>query len=480
MTIKRLRGRENCLRLAFLALLIAGASSALRRPALPGLVRPAGGLVALVGGTVVDGTGAAPRQGCTVLIEGDRIKGVGEEVEVPEGAEVVDVAGLTLVPGLIDMHGHLFTGVGGGFANQLVPFARLYLAGGVTSVFTAGEADPEGALAFRAAQRAGDEVGTRVYSAGPYFNHTGGIGGLMPGVANADEARAKLREWKGRIDGVKVYMDITPEELAAVVEEADAAGLRVTGHLGSLTAGQAIDLGIDRLEHGIYAMSEFGRPNPANPFDREYLYELAEIDFESGDGAALIDKIVASGTVLDPTTVILESLFAGPLELAPDWRRYLAPPVAVKLEQSGKVLASMRAVSGEPEELRELVQRVLDKQRELVRRVHRKGGKVVGGTDPVFADVLPGYGLHREAEHFVLAGLDELEAIRACSLSAAEALGLEEELGSIAAGKLADLVVVEGDPSADITALGRTRMVFQAGARYSPAELRESVVGKIQ
>lgn len=471
--------RKNHLRLVFLALLLAGASSALRRPALPGLVRPAGGVVALVGGSVIDGTGAAPRPGCTVLIEGQRIRAVGEGLEVPEGAEVVDVAGHTLVPGLIDMHGHLFTGVDGGYANQLVPFARLYLAGGVTSVFTAGEAEPEAALAFRAAQRVGDEVGTRVYSAGPYINHVGGLVGFMHGVAGAGEARTKLREWKDRIDGVKVYMDITPEELAAVIEEADAAGLRVTGHLGSLTAGQAIDLGIDRLEHGIYAMSEFGRPNPTKPFDLEYMYGLAEIDFASGAGAALVDKIVASGTVLDPTIVILESVFAGPLELAPDWRRYLAPRVAEAMGRTGKALASLRFAEIEPEGWHELVERVLDKQRELVRRVHRKGGKVVGGTDPVLADVLPGYGLHRELEHFVLAGLDELEAIRACSLSAAEALGLEEELGSITPGKLADLVVVEGDPSTDITALGRAKMVYQAGARFSPGELRESVVGKI-
>jgi imidazolonepropionase-like amidohydrolase len=376
------------------------------------------------------------------------------------------------------MHGHLFSSVGGQFASQLVPFARLYLAGGVTSVFTAGEAEPEAALAFRAAQRSGDEVGTRVYSAGPYFNHAGGLVGFMLDVDSAVEARAKLREWKDRIDGVKVYTDITPEELAAVVEEADAAGLRVTGHLGSLTAGQAIDLGIDRLEHGIYAMSEFGRPNPANPYDLEYLYGLAEIDFETGAGAELVDKIVARGTVLDPTIVILESVFAGPLELAPDWRRYLAPAAQTR-EQIVRAQGGLRPALG-PEDWRSLVEGVLDKQRELVRRVHRKGGKVVGGTDPVLADVLPGYGLHREAEHFVLAGLDELEAIRACSLSAAEALGLEEELGSIAPGKLADLVVVEGDPATDITALGRTKMVYQAGARFSPEELRESVVGKIQ
>lgn len=470
--------RVRVLRLGFLVLLLAGAS--LRRPQWPGLLRPAGGLVALVGGTVIDGTGAAPRAKCTVLIEGERVRALGEDVAVPEGAEVVDVSGKTIVPGLIDVHGHLYTNLGGRMASQLVPFARLYLAGGVTTVFSPGDFDPEATLEFRDAQRAGDEVGTRIYSAGPYFNHQTGQADFMQGVASAEEARAKFRSWAGLIDGVKVYMDITPEEFTALVEEADEAGLRVTGHLGSLTAGQAIELGIDRLEHGIYAMSEFGRPNPADPFDLAYLRGLAAIDFEAGVGAALIDKVVASGTVLDPTVVILESVFAGPLELVGDWKRYLAPRTAEVVNRMNQALAGMRAGKCDGAEWKRLVAAVLDKQRELVRRVHQRGGRVVGGTDPVLADVLPGYGMHREAEHLVLAGLSPLEAIRACTLSAAEALGLEQELGSLAPGKLADLVVLDGDPAADIRALGRTSVVYQAGARFAPAELRESVVGKIE
>jgi len=472
--------RRPLLSVAFLALLLAGASSALRTPTPPGLVRPAGGLVALVGGTVVDGTGAKARPGCTVLLDGERIRALGEELEVPDGAEVVDVSGRTLVPGLIDMHGHLFTNLGGRFVNQLVPFARLYLAGGVTTVFTAGEEEPADALAFRDAQREGSEVGTRIYSAGPYFNHKVGNLDFMTALDGAESARAMIEDWKDEIDGVKVYTDITPEEFAAVVELAHAAGLRVTGHLGSLSATRAIDLGIDRLEHGLYAMSEFGRPNPADPFDIAYLRGLAEVDFDSGIGAALIDKIVASGVVLDPTTVILESLFAGPLEIVPDRLRYVAPHRRPLVVQMDRALAAMRGRAAEPEEWRELVERVLDKQRELLRRVHAKGGKIVAGTDPVFLDVLPGWGLHREAEHLVLAGLSELAAIRACTLDAAEALGLEAELGSIEAGKLADLVVLAGDPTQDITALSRTEMVWQAGARFAPAELRESVVETIE
>ncbi len=468
MTTARLR--PPALLLLFLALLFAAASTA---PGPPGLVRPAGGLLALVGGTVVDGTGAAPVADCTVLIEGERIRAVGPDVEVPESAEVVDVSGHTLLPGLIDMHGHLFTNVGG-YRNQLVPFARLYLAGGVTTIFTAGEEYPDEALDFRDAQREGFEVGTRIYSPGPYFDH------VPEGTLNGPEsARALLAEWQGRIDGVKVYTSITPEELAAVVEAADAAGLTVTGHLGSVTAGRAIELGIDRLEHGIFAMSEYGRPSPSRPFGLEFMHALADIDFDVDPGAALIERIVASGVVLDPTTVVLESVFAGPLELT-DWRRYVAPDALPGIDGMNRGLGAMRAREAPPEEWNELVERVLDKQRELIERVHSAGGKVVAGTDPVFVDLLPGWGMHRELEHFVLAGLTELEALRAATLDAAEALGLDEELGSIEPGKLADLIVLEGDPTEDITALGQTRMVFQAGARFSPEELRESVVASIE
>ena len=473
--------RTTWLPAGFLTLLIAGAYSAPAPPLPAGLVRPAGGVTALVGGTVIDGTGAGPRENCTILIEDERIVAVGPSIDVPEGAEVIDVRGQTVLPGLIDMHGHLNANVGGGLKMLLKPYARLYLAGGVTTVFSPGDLDPDASIAFRDEQRAGREIGTRIYTAGPYFTHDTGQGGFMPGVGNAKEARAKLVEWGGRIDGVKVYTEITPEEFAAITEQAHALGLRVTGHLGSLTAGQAIDLGIDRLEHGIYAMSEFGRPNPDTPFDLDYMIGLADIDFESGPGAALIEKIVAKGIVIDPTIVILEALFDGPLVLAEDWKRYLTPRAEQAVDQLARSFANMRkAAASDPAEWDAVIDGVLDKQRELVRRVHEAGGRVVGGTDPVFIEVLPGYGMHRELEHFVEAGLTELEAIRACTLGAAEALGLEDDLGSIEPGKLADLILVDGDPSTDITAVGNTITVYQGGARMSPGELRDSVVGTIE
>ncbi len=478
--------RTLWLRLSFLALLVVAAAPP-RPDSANGVVRRAGGLVALVGADVIDGTGAAARRKCMLLLQGERILAVGPELEIPPAARVLDLTGHTILPGLIDMHGHLYSNVAGRLSNQLRPFARLFLAGGVTTVFSPGDFDPEATLAFRDAQRAGDEVGTRIFSAGPYFTNAGAADLWMNGFADADAARARLRDWADRIDGVKVYTELTRAELAALIDVADEEGLRVTGHLGSLSAHEAIDLGIDRLEHGIFAMSEFGRPDMSKAFDPAFLAGLASIDFEQGLGASLIERIVAQGVVLDPTSVIFEALFAGPLELVEGWERYLSPQAAqgeaARLQAFAK-LRSRKLSKGTSTDtsaaFAELASAVLDKQRELVRRVHAAGGSIVCGTDPVFPEILPGYALQREVALLVEAGLTELEAIRACTLEAARALGLEAELGSIAPGKLADLVVVDGDPGAEITDLSRTRWVFQAGTRYSPEQLRASVEGSVR
>lgn len=450
---------SDAARLAGLLLLLALSAGACApgEPDLP--------VVALKGGSVIDGTGAPPRA-ATVLIRGDRIEAVGPDVSVPRSAEVMDITGMTVVPGLIDMHGHMYALR----KNQFEPYAALFLAGGVTTVFSPGDFDPEGMVAFRDSIARGKAVGPMIRTAGPYFDHAPSVVGWIQGVNSADEALAKLDSWKGRIDAVKVYTNITEDELGALVPTAHAAGLRVWGHLGGqLRTLRAIQLGIDGLQHGIFAISDITDAGQGDPPKQQYC-SLAKVDLDSPVVDSLVRAIVAESVWITPTIVTLQGIHPRFEPPAEDWIAYLSPEARERMAQMPAFL---------DEEGAACLDTALARQMEFVRRVHERGGLVLAGTDPVSPKVVPGYGLHVEMANFVRAGLSALEAITTATRNGALALGLGEEIGTLEVGKRADLVVVRGDPASDIANIGNTVWVFKAGARYDPATLRASAEGKI-
>jgi imidazolonepropionase-like amidohydrolase len=423
-------------------------------------------VIALVGGTVIDGTGAPPREGETVLIRGGRILEVGPDVRVPPRAEVIDVAGMTVLPGLIDMHGHMYA-MG---SNQFDAYPALFLAGGVTTVFSPGDFDPEGMIALRDQIAAGEVMGPRILTAGPYFDADPSVVSWIEGVGSAEAVRAKFDRWKDRIDAVKVYTSLTEEMLAELVAGADAAGLRVTGHLGGATAtARAIELGIDGLEHGIFAIAEIVDTSPNEPIADQYC-TVAGLDLNSSGVEAAIDAIVDGGVWVTPTIVTIQSIHPEFEPPSSDWREYLTEGLRRALSEIPPYLDGDGAAC---------LERALEKQLDFVRRVHERGGLVVTGTDPVAPAITPGYGLHAELANLVRAGFTPLEAITAATRDAAGALGLDGEFGTLEAGKEADLVIVEGDPTTDITRMGDTVWVFTDGVRHDPSALRESARGKI-
>ena len=443
-------------RLLLLALLLSACA--------PG--RSDGPAIALVGGSVIDGTGAGPRA-ATVLIRGDRIEEVGPDVEVPRSAEVVEIPGMTVVPGLMDMHGHMYA-----FGNnQFEAYSALFLAGGVTTAFSPGDFDPQGMTAFRDRVARGEAVGPRVLTAGPYFDHEPSVVGWIEGVESPEEALAKFESWKDRIDAVKVYSNITEEELGALAEAAHAAGLKMTGHLGGqVSTRRAIELGIDGLEHGIFAVSDLTNTSQTDDLARQYC-ALAEIDLDGPVVDGLIQAIVDEHVWITPTIVTLQSIHPDFVPPAPEWLDYLSPELRERMAQIPPYLDQNGAAC---------LDGALSKQLEFVRRVHERGGLLLAGTDPVSPKVVPGFGIHAEMANFVRAGLSPLQAISIATRNGAVALGLSEELGTLEPGKLADLVVVRGDPASDIALMDNTVWVFKAGVRYDPSELRESAVGSIR
>ena len=212
-------------------------------------------------------------------------------------------------------------------------------------------------------------------------------------------------------------------------------------------------------------MSEFF---PKGASFRGQYCAISALDITSPAVTNMVHALVSQGTYLDPTILVFQPELPDFEPLVEDWEKYLDPDVVMPLRRA---LGSMIQHT--------CLQEALEKQGQFVKAVHDQGGLIVAGTDPVMPIILPGYSLHRELQNLVDAGLTPLEAIQAATLNAAIATRLDSQQGTIAAGKIADLVVVDGNPDEDITAIGNTRLVFKDGVPYLPEALRESVEGQI-
>jgi imidazolonepropionase-like amidohydrolase len=426
-------------------------------------------VLALVHARVIEGTGAPPHDDWTVLVRGDRIAAAGPKVDVPAGATVIDVAGTSVLPGLIDMHGHMYVATAKGIANAFDSYPALYLAGGVTSVRSPGDFDPEGMYRLKESIARGAVDGPRIFMGGYYIDNSPSQIGWFAPVRTPADVTERISRWQDRIDVVKFYTSTTDRQMQAGIAAAKAANLPTTAHLGSITATRAIELGIEGLEHGMYAMPELGAPR-LGPSKVEGC-PLGDLDLEGRLVTDLIGRIVKSHVAIDPTFVIVTLGLPDIQPLTPDWREYFADDAAAAA--AARVMERAGAIYRDPGEL-SCAQRTRRNAMRFVAKVQARGGVVLAGTDPVAPYVLPGWGMHRELKHLTEAGLTPLEAIRAATSNAARVLRRDADLGSITAGKIADIVVVSGDPASRIEDVGNVEMVFKAGRRFDPAALRRA------
>lgn len=435
--------------------------------------------IALVGAEVIDGTGAAPRRDWTVLIQGERIIGAGPHLTIPKRARIIDAKGKTILPGLIDMHGHLFASFGGTVQNVFDAYPALYLAGGVTTVRSPADFDPEGTYQLKQQIATDQRIGPRLFIGGPYLQgekltqHR-----WMKHSRTPEQIVGLIEAWQGRVDLVKFYTNVTEGQMRAGMEAARRAGLPAAAHLGraadSVTASRAIDLGVGSLEHGIQAMPElYAHLSPSVP------RRLCDADLDSPQAQALIDKIIERRVAIDPTLGVMMLLGARPdaVPAIPGWQEYFADArVAAGVEREMQSFLernqgeqSACAVRGREQAMR------------FVKRIHEGGGVILAGTDPFYPNpyLLPGWALHAELKYLTDAGLTPLAAIKAATSEAARVLGRAEEIGSIAVGQLADLIVVAGSPALRIEDIGKIEMVFKGGEQLDPRALRESAKRKI-
>lgn len=459
--------------------------------------------------TVFDATGGPARPNTSILIEEGRIAAVTPAAGqgTHDGATLIDGTGKFVIPGLIDMHVHVELSGG----EDALP---AWLGTGVTSVRDVGGA-PANLIPLRDAINAGTKTGPRVFTYGPLLDGTPPIfgaaagalaprGGIDPGsltwtIADAATAEQAVDELIARgVDGFKLYAGLRPDLVRAFLERIDGR-LPVTGHLSRTWASEAIEMGINCLEHvhaTIYqdvVPPEFRHPREeGNGFIPNYWTWLntgwANADLGADYVKRFVELLVSRGVALSPTTVLItggmatrEALDEPGLKYTP---RGLTQRRAAQMEQArrlreeaekaGRPLPPPMALEGADAETG---QRARAKQLEFLKMVYEAGGTVVPSTDVGAApNQVPGFSLHRELALFAEAGIPNAAVIELATRHAARVLRKDDELGTLAPGKRADLLLLTKDPLADIHNTRAIEAVVKDGVTYAPQPLLERAV----
>jgi len=431
-------------------------------------------VVALMHVRVVDGTGAGPADDQTVVISRGRITAVGRSssTAVPSGAQLMDLPGHTVIPGIVGLHNHTFysTNLRSVQLNATSPL--LYLGSGVTTIRTTGSYSPYAELNLRRLIDARRVAGPRIYVAGPYL--TGGEGGGSMHKVNTPEAvRRVVDYWASEgVTWLKFYTDVSREVLGAAIAQAHKRGVKVTGHLCSVSFREAVALGIDNLEHGLFVNTDFDpekRPDFCPP---DALAKLASLDTKGDAAQATIRAMVQKKVPMTSTLPVFELFVPNRPPLEPRVLEAMAPDVRAEYLTS-------RARLGEPDAY-SISPTVFRKAQEFELEFVRAGGLLAAGVDPTGnGGALPGFGDQRNYELLIEAGFTPVEAIRIMTLNGATVLGVESRLGSVTPGKLADLVVIKGDPITRPAEIRNVTIVFKDGVGYDSAKLIEATRGLV-
>lgn len=388
---------------------------------------PAASTIAIVGATLIDGRGGPAIPDAVVIVRGDRILAVGKRnsVPIPRDAEVVEANGLTLLPGLIDSHFHI---------DGDDPLPALYLSHGVTSLRDPGQ----WIEAYDAARKASAPV-PRLFLCGPHLDSPPPAYPLDSFIVrDADETRLAVNRFiDDGASAIKVYYRLPLALIKVAIDTAHARGVPVMGHLEIVDARDAINSGIDGIEHAtsfgtaLLPLRDAEKYRQAvladNNARREGRYQVwNKIDLDTPQARALFKLIVDRGVVVSPTLAVFER--------QPGDKDTTAVHV--------HAFKQMEAFVG---------------------LVKKAGAKVVVGSHSDVPHAKRGWAYQRELELLVEAGLTPMDAIVAGTSENARYFHIEDRLGTIEAGKLADLILIQGDPLRDISNLRRIQRVMLNG-----------------
>lgn len=440
---------------------------------------------------IIDGTGAAPVADQNITIEAGKITAIGPGRDMPasEGVTVLDLHGDSVMPGIVGMHNHLWYLA---FPNQgpsldydkpalslqmSYSAPRLYLANGVTTMRTAGSANPYNDLRLNQAIEAGTVPGPHLDVTGPYLQGAGPNPSLMNReLTGPEDARQTVAYWADRgVTSFKAYTQITRDELRAAVAEVHKRGLKITGHLCSVTYDEAVEAGIDNLEHGFSSNTAHDpnkKPDTCSASAGDYTLEHMTVD--SADAKRLIALLLNHHVAVTSTLPNMAATAAR--ETAGEDQPLIRPATMEALSPSARqAYVYWRKRPKQPQSKAVLL---LRREMDLERAFAAAGGLLLAGPDSVgIGGNVPGFGDHREIELLVEAGFTPVQAIRIATLNGAIFLARANQIGSVAVGKNADLLVVRGDPAAHIADIENVEIVFKDGVGYDPKKLLDAAKG---
>lgn len=478
--------RRNILLAAVLAGLCAVSSAWAQAPQLSAqtrqFVKYAQPLLAIAHVRVIDGTGTPARENQTVLLRDGLIAAIGRHVKLPKDATVIDGSGHTLIPGLVGMHDHMFypapkvnpEAKEAIYPEQASSFPKLYLAGGVTTIRTTGSTEPYTDLELKKAIDAGKIPGPKMHTTGPYLEGKGSFAPQMHELVDAADATDTVNYWIGvGATSFKAYMHITRAELSAAIAAAHAKHIKVTGHLCAIGFTEAADLGIDDLEHGLPVDTEFttGKQPDVCPDTKLAVAQLATMRVDDPRIQQLIKTLVSKHVAVTSTLPVFETFVPG---RAPVDQRVLD---AMLPETRVEYLAARERVAKTPDSP---WAKVFKLEQDFEYAFVQQGGTLLAGLDPTgYGGVIAGYGDQREVELLVEAGFTPPQAIRIATLNGARFMGEDQHIGSIEAGKAADLVLIDGNPAKNIKDIENVALVFKDGVGYDPAKLVKAANGTV-
>jgi cytosine/adenosine deaminase-related metal-dependent hydrolase len=455
--------------LAGLSATVAAAQRPQVGPGLAPFVSVNAPVVALTHVRVVDGTGAAARDDQTIIVRDDRILAVGPaaSTSVPAGAEVLNLTGHTVIPGLVGLHEHTWFGGIRKSSPMGATAGLLYLAMGVTTGMTAGSQFPYHELNLKHAVDSGARPGPRFEIAGPYL-----AGGTPNRLVNSPEEAGRVVNYWGSEGATwfKFLGTSTREVLGAAIKAAHARGLKVTGHLCSVTFTEAADLGIDLLQHGFITNSDYVSNKKPDVCPPENMRAQADVDVASPAVQQSIRHIVSRGTAVASTLAVYETFMPTRARLDSAQMEFYDPEVRKEVQANHSGLAQSGFV---------VPDRLLKKMMQWERDFVQAGGLLGAGCDPWGTGFLPGFGNLRNYELLREAGFNAEQSIQIMTFNGARILGKDKHTGSIATGKIADLVVIRGDPTRTPNDIYNVVTVMKSGLGYDSMKLRQAAKGTV-